>query len=667
MDIKSILDPKQAVFDSKVAVSSRMMDASLMPGSIVVTKQSCFYVFLRGTDYSKEGLFIRLNKLPEKSMFHTKVMEYSNPLLRWKEPYYYDINRGIISLDNNKIKAMIHLGGTHLDKLEFQRMMLLIQSYLLGEYVLDKDGKFLPAPFSSNPAVRAIYMRRYDNTASYTPFVVRVPMAVKMDGLPFEPVENPPEYDFKYDYPNHPYNDFIQVFTGGTHKGSTCNDIIADFYSDWLKQQTQTTDSNDSTTAPAPEVPSSQVAETDNPAPKKTVAKKQPKKERAKRNPRKFLTFHNVYSLETDNRVDAIFDAFKDFLIDGKLPVRIAYTYLSRDNMEYPSKPRPQSFAVTKDEFKAILNMDVTEIKNKFNYSSSVASDIRRSVKFIFNGYHDTPGRGSKIDEKYIKYIESQIKLNRPKRDIIDGLERTFKEDAGRVDFAAIYNKFYTRDIKKSYKSKESIDDRILNFIDTAFVSKYRKKDQLLSILISLKDKFPSIVDGAESFDSHNTILDIMTLYCIYRIYDYRTAYNLIFNEKFKPQLDAYAKLKIPEIMDAFNLNTSKKGCKDPVVFKVSFLVTIKYLLWIKNLDSAQKRPIKNAFTNPDSKKGFDSLPMVMKAFLGTNSISLNTKQFVSDMLGIELEEFNRMRNYANKLDSSYRNVYLSEALHQLS
>ena len=120
--------------------------------------------------------------------------------------------------------------------------------------------------------------------------------------------------------------------------------------------------------------------------------------------------------------------------------------------------------------------------------------------------------------------------------------------------------------------------------------------------------------------------------------------------------------------MDAFNISLNKKkGSRDPSVFKVSFLVIIKYLLWIKNLDAAQKRSVKNAFTNPDMQKGFNSLPMVMKAFICANSISLNTKKIVSEMIGIELEEFIKMRNYASKLDSSYRNVYASEALRQLS
>lgn len=671
MNINDILrDPVQYASISSMKLLQQMTkkkgEQFLFLGSVVLTKQDCYYMFINSTEH-KEGLFIRLNTLPEKSMYACKVLQYDHPAYITKQPLYFDLNKGIISMEPTKIKSVIDYGGDIHSMRIFNKFIQSFECFCYGEFTLDENGKFKPLPhYMDEMSGEILYPDGAVKGLFYKPYAVMVPPIPTFDGTLFMPNTDP-----STKLPESHYNrSTYAINLPGTVNERDPDAFAVDTVSARDLNKSPIIDTSNLSDNRAKERLDRQsqksIPKRDD-ALKKVAPIQQPKKEKPKRNPRKFIEFHNIYTLETDNRVDAIFDAFKDFLIDGKLPVRIAYTYLSRDNMEYPSKPRPQSFAVTKDEFKAILNMDVTEIKNKFNYSSSVASDIRRSVKFIFNGYHDTPGRGSKIDEKYIKYIESQIKLNRPKRDIIDGLERTFKEDAGRVDFAAIYNKFYTRDIKKAYKSKESIDDRILNFIDTAFVSKYRKKDQLLSILISLKDKFPSIVDGAESFDSHNTILDIMTLYCIYRIYDYRTAYNLIFNEKFKPQLDAYAKLKIPEIMDAFNLNTSKKGCKDPVVFKVSFLVTIKYLLWIKNLDSAQKRPIKNAFTNPDSKKGFDSLPMVMKAFLGINSISLNTKQFVSNMLGIELEEFNKMRNYASKLDSSYRNVYLSEALHQLS
>ena len=264
MDIKSILDPKRAAFDSKVVVSSHMIDASLMPGAIVVTKQNCYYVFLRGTDYTKEGLFIRLNKLPEKSMFHTKVMEYSNPAIKWKEPYYYDFNRGIVTLEVTKIKAMLYLGGSDLDKAEFQRMMLLIRSYLLGEYILDKDGKFFPAPYISNPAVRAIYRLGYEPNIYYKDFVVTVPMAVSMENLPFEVLDNPPVYNFKYDYPNHPYNAFMQVQTNGGTKGIT----FTDAYLNYQAMENKTSDSSDTGSVNNLD---SEKKETPKPAPKKAV------------------------------------------------------------------------------------------------------------------------------------------------------------------------------------------------------------------------------------------------------------------------------------------------------------------------------------------------------------------------------------------------------------
>ena len=683
MDINDILkDPVQYATESSMKllqqISKKKGESYIFTGGVVLTKQNCYYMFINSTEH-KEGLFFRLNTLPEKSMYACRVLQYDHTSFPTKQPLYFDINKGVVSMEPTKIKAIIDEGGSVESLRVFNRFVQSFECFCYGEFTLDENKKFKPLPhYMDELSGEILYPSGTVKGLYYKPYTANVQIVTNMDetlfGLNTDPNAEFPEahYNRSTHAINVPIaasgkdpNDVVGGVTPFRPKADTIidtsnitNDATKKRIEDIYRQNTPTNNpTSGSTPKPAAK-----------PTPKKAVIKKQPKKERAKRNPRKFLTFHNVYTMETENRVDSIFSAFEDFLIDGKLPVNIAYTYLSRDNMEYPSKPRPQSFAITKDEFKAILNMDVTEIKNKFNYSSSAASTIRRNVKFIFNGYHDTPGRGARMDERYIEYIESQLKLNKMREEIIDGLEKTFKEDAGRVDFASIYNKSFGRDNRKAYKNKETIDDRILDFVDTALVSKFKKKDQLLSILISLKDKFPSIVDGAESFDNRNTILDIMALYCIYRTYDYRTTYNFIFNEKFKAQLDAYSKVKVPEIVDAFNISLSKKkGSRDPSVFKVSFLVIVKYLLWIKNLDAAQKRSVKNAFTNPDMQKGFNSLPMVMKAFICANSISLNTKKIVSEMLGIELEEFIKMRNYASKLDSSYRNVYASEALRQLS
>ena len=298
-----------------------------------------------------------------------------------------------------------------------------------------------------------------------------------------------------------------------------------------------------------------------------------------------------VYTMDTMDRIEAIYKVFSRYLANGKLSINIAYNAMF---MNKPLAKMRVNSAVTKEEFAAIINSDVANVAKILGKGSQYASQIRRKAICIFNGT-DKVGKNvfSDTDIATIKII---IRDTESKEDALELIQKQFKVDVASATY--IYNRLnkahkgastkYSREVKE-------LDDRLLAMLDQKWIKGLNCYDAVSEYLTSHIDKISEIYNGSYEVNTGDPAADIAILVCFGRCVHSWYWYKFIEYPMYKRLAKYLNEASVKDLVMLF---------KDKSVSQAGFitcaLIQLKIYAGFLMMSNTEKELFIDRYTNPD-------------------------------------------------------------------
>ena len=319
------------------------------------------------------------------------------------------------------------------------------------------------------------------------------------------------------------------------------------------------------------------------------------------RDPREYLEEHDFYSKSTNEKVDLLFEAFEPYLENGKLPITSAYKYMKFGSLGWLTKKvntTRKIILASKEEFKFILNSSSNAIYKRFDCCLGTANHIRRKVAEMVN--EKLTSRTNIHRNEYFaeanKLYESGITTSTRIRQILEERYPDADIDLDYIARAVLSNIAKRKKGLHTPKTTMSVDEFIVNYSTSVAISRYRYKEQVISQLTYMKNRFPNIIDEAESFTTNNPITDMLILYGIYRFTNKLSPMSMIDNPNFAHVFEQIASMSFSEFYKDFIIRDKYDEHK----LSVTALPIIKMLCYYKFMDSKKKRALAAKISNKD-------------------------------------------------------------------
>ena len=319
------------------------------------------------------------------------------------------------------------------------------------------------------------------------------------------------------------------------------------------------------------------------------------------RDPREYLEEHDFYSKSTNEKVDLLFEAFEPYLENGKLPITSAYKYMKFGSLGWLTKKvntTRKIILASKEEFKFILNSSSNAIYKRFDCCLGTANHIRRKVVEMVN--EKLTSRTNIHRNEYFaeanKLYESGITTSTRIRQILEERYPDADMDLDYIARAVLSNIAKRKRGLHTPKTTMSVDEFIVNYSTSVAISKYRYKEQVISQLTYMKNRFPNIIDEAESFTTNNPITDMLILYGIYRFTNKLSPMSMIDNPNFAHVFEQIASMSFSEFYKDFIIRDKYDEHK----LSVTALPIVKMLCYYKFMDSKKKRALAAKISNKD-------------------------------------------------------------------
>lgn len=374
-----------------------------------------------------------------------------------------------------------------------------------------------------------------------------------------------------------------------------------------------------------------------------------------------YLEEHDFYSKDTNEKVDILFDAFERYLVDGKLSITAAYTYMSTgsDNgfgrvvISGPRRP----ILVSKEDFKFVLNSASDSIRKRLGCGHSTATNLRTRALELVDA---KPSIYSKSSSGYNSEAAAIYRSGAHSITEIASILRKRHPDVTNVDFEyvakiAISNK-PTKKKQANHNATVSVDEFIIKYGTSVAVSKYRFRDQVIAQLTYMKNRFPNIIDGAETFTTNNAVTDILILYGIYRFTNKMSPLAMINNPNFLHIFEEIDKMSFAEFYKDFAI----RDVFDEGKIGMTILPVIKLFCHYKFMPESKKRALvaKLSDKNKSPEEIFESLDQIDKDFFIAiigRPLSPAQVNVLCDNLGTNSEDIIRVKkaviNIKNRLD----------------
>ena len=355
---------------------------------------------------------------------------------------------------------------------------------------------------------------------------------------------------------------------------------------------------------------------------KKRVGQKTPQPKDVK----KAFESLGVYTLDTQNRIEAIYKFFQNYLAPGeRLSIPMVYRIMFKGALL--QKMQSSSSSVNRDEFAFIISNDVVSIANRLSISSITARSLRIQALCIFNGSEQERAKvASPNSEMYerAKELYNQGSKSTEVRDILMKEYNLGKIDAKRIAINAIPSKGNTR------KENDRVN-RILDIISCKWASSLIDAGQLLNDITVYSEKADKIYNGTITVDTGDNFNDAIILMAIYGSINSWKWFQFIFEDQYHRIAETFSKMTINDILKRYK--TPAMSHQTFYSSKVMILKIMSSIMCLSNDDKLYLKAVATGAVKCDPEK----IDPICKAFVHStaNAISKSMSKAVGQMIGI--------------------------------
>lgn len=356
-----------------------------------------------------------------------------------------------------------------------------------------------------------------------------------------------------------------------------------------------------------------------------------------------------MYSLETQDRINAIYRVFTRFLTPGGgLNVKMAYDSIF--NGIAPRKSRKDANAITKEEFALFLNTDLARLTEQFGKNSA---NTKRCVTSIFSGV--AAKKNTKITSEIREFIKRQIDLG---NSTYDGVAASISEEFGIdiVDSSVMARSYITNNHRSTEKPiyenpNRQMDDKLLSYLDYDWIKEFDRYDDVYEYVTKNYDKSALINDGSYIVDTGDSMTDIIVLYIFFKATAARTWFRF---------LDTKGYERLVDFLDQETLDNIISRFKQVKFFYRCPMVSLKAIAKCMRLS---KEEIKwyQSIAKSDNIKTFDPNKMNANIRLMLSSsmrYSQSILKFIEKYFGFRnISDFSNVISLATSKDITYRDA----------
>lgn len=538
----------------------------LYPGNLVKTVRDEYMLIVCGTGV--RGMALAFNVVGECTLddyapIKTPVLLYRPQTkgLEMNMDFYCDIRYGIIPIDLDTVAEVLTNDRTSEDMYMLHTYIECFTCLIKGEFGANDKGQFEFYPNVLHRGVANIL-------SAYNPNARPNWYAIEFIQKPKEEEETPASEENKNDAKEPETLEDPEEDETGENNGATNWDGL-----DLPDEECKPIEKEEETSVENTEV----------------------------RDPREYLEAHDFYSKSTNEKVDLLFEAFEPYLENGKLPITSAYKYMKSGSLGWLNKKvntTRKIILASKEEFKFILNSSSNAIYKRFDCCLGTANHIRRKVAEMVN--EKLTSRTNIHRNEYFaeanKLYESGITTSTRIRQILEERYPDADMDLDYIARAVLSNIAKRKRGLHTPKTTMSVDEFIVNYSTSVAISRYRYKEQVISQLTYMKNRFPNIIDEAESFTTNNPITDMLILYGIYRFTNKLSPMSMIDNPNFAHVFEQIASMSFSEFYKDFIIRDKYDEHK----LSVTALPIVKMLCYYKFMDNKKKRALAAKISNKD-------------------------------------------------------------------
>ena len=336
-------------------------------------------------------------------------------------------------------------------------------------------------------------------------------------------------------------------------------------------------------------------------------------------------TFENlgVYTLDTQNRIEAIYKFFLNYLAPGeRLSIPMVYKIMFKEAQL--QRMQLSNSSVTKEEFAFIINSDITEVADKLTISKTAAGVIRNQAIAIFNGSDEKVGT---TDNSMYEFARILYNDGKKKSEIVDAVVQKF--DVSTIKATRITNYMIP---KQSSKTSNDQISKILDVSSYGWVSALKDFDEIFKHITYYSDKSIKIHDGTVTVDTGDLFNDAIILIAIYQSINTWKWFDFVFEDRYRKVVNFFASLTINDMLKRY---TPKKIQYQ--TFYSSKLMLVKILSDFICMSDEDKLYLK-AVDSGAVPRNPERVSPIYRAYVSAsvNSLSKNVSHAIGSIIGIE-------------------------------
>lgn len=351
-------------------------------------------------------------------------------------------------------------------------------------------------------------------------------------------------------------------------------------------------------------------------------------------------TFENlgVYTLNTQNRIEAIYKFFLNYLAPGeRLSIPMVYKMMFKGAQL--QRMQVSKSSVTKEEFAFIINSDPTSVADRIAISVVTARTLRHQAISIANGKEEANiiKSSANLDAAYELARELRSKGIKPK-DITD----TLIKDLGISVVSAKRITNYSVNRGKTYKSNDQIG-KILSASSYVWVSSLKNFDKIFDEITTYSTQVEKIHDGSVVVNSGDLFDDAIILITIYSAINSWTWFNFAFEDRYRKVVENIASMTINDMLDHYVPNKMQHQ-----TFYSSKLIVFKIIADFICLSDEDKLLMKAIGTDAISYDP-EKIDPICRAYVSVagNSMSKSVSKAIGNIVG--LPNADRLLNIAEE------------------
>lgn len=333
-----------------------------------------------------------------------------------------------------------------------------------------------------------------------------------------------------------------------------------------------------------------------------------------------------VYTLDTQNRIEAIYKFFQNYLAPGeRLSIPMVYKIMFKGALL--QKMQSSSSSVNRDEFAFIINNDVTSIADRLGISHTTVRTLRNQALCIFNGTDRVALKPENPNtDLYVKVKElynQGMKLSEVRQILVDEYHLSVNE-AKRVAINAKPTKY--NHVNKTYNDQTG---KLLDIMSYKWISSLTDAEDIYNIITGYSDKIGQIHDGTIVIDTGDNFKDAIILIAVYASINSWKWFRFIFEDRYHRIAEAFSKMTIDDILSHY-----KENAMNYQTFYSSKVMILKIMSNMMCMSDDEKLYLKAVVTGA-TKCDTSKIDPFLKAYIrsSANPMPKNVSKAMGDMI----------------------------------